>query len=65
VRPIGALVGDLLTRIVKAGPAPVVLALDGRSGGGKSWLAERFHAHLASSVGVHTDDVAWHHSFFG
>ena len=42
---------------------PAVLAVDGRSAGGKTSLAARVvgavpHAHL-----VHTDDVAWWHSF--
>jgi len=39
-----------------------VLAVDGRSGSGKTTVAGQ----LASVVGavVHTDDIAWHHSFF-
>lgn len=44
---------------------PAVVAVDGRSAGGKTTVADRLaravpHAHV-----VHTDDVAWWHSFFG
>jgi hypothetical protein len=46
-------------------PGPPAIAVDGRSGAGKSTFAAR----LASAVGdvavVHTDDLAWNHSFFG
>jgi hypothetical protein len=44
---------------------PAVVALDGRGGAGKSALARRLHAALPASSVVHTDDIAWHHSFFG
>lgn len=43
---------------------PAVVAVDGRGGGGKTTLARRLHAAVPASVVVHTDDVAWHHSFF-
>jgi hypothetical protein len=42
-----------------------VIAVDGRSGSGKTTLSERISAVVPASVVVHTDDVAWHHSFFG
>lgn len=45
------------------GPVPV-LAVDGRSAGGKTTVAEQLRAAVADAVVVHTDDVAWHHSFF-
>ncbi len=44
---------------------PVIVAVDGRGGGGKSTLAERLAAVLPGAVVVHTDDVAWWHSRFG
>lgn len=44
---------------------PVVVAVDGRSGSGKSTFAERLRASVAGSEVVHTDDVAWWESFFG
>lgn len=44
---------------------PRVVAVDGRGGGGKSFLADRLHRVLPASAVVHTDDVAWWHSRFG
>lgn len=44
---------------------PRVVAIDGRSAGGKSTLAGRLHQAVIASVIVHTDDIAWHHSYFG
>jgi hypothetical protein len=44
---------------------PWVIAVDGRSGGGKTTLARTLAAAVPGSVIVHTDDIAWHHSFFG
>lgn len=40
------------------------MAVDGRSASGKSTLAEVLHRALPGSAVVHTDDVAWKHSFF-
>lgn len=50
-----------------AGPVtgrPRIVAIDGRGGAGKSTLVQRLVAHVARSAVVHTDDVAWHHSYF-
>ncbi|MGZ5365981.1 MAG: uridine kinase family protein, partial [Mycobacterium sp.] len=44
---------------------PRVVAVDGRGASGKSTLAKRLSAAVPASVVVSTDDVAWHHSFFG
>ncbi len=44
---------------------PPVLAVDGRSGGGKSSFADRFAAAVPGTAVVHTDDVAWWESYFG
>ena len=64
-----ATVHDLLDLIRSAAPAPPsgprVVAVDGRSAGGKSTVAARLHAAVPRSAVVHTDDVAWNHSFFG
>jgi hypothetical protein len=64
-------VGDLLRRLLDGAPrhtGPAVLAVDGRSAAGKSTLAERLVEQAISSGGhaivLHTDDVAWNHSFF-
>lgn len=43
---------------------PAVVAIDGRSAGGKSTLAKSLAAATRAPV-VHTDDIAWNHSFFG
>jgi hypothetical protein len=64
-----------LSAVIKAltgpGPArpvlgrPVVLAIDGRSNGGKTTLAGRICRAVPRSAVVHTDDIAWEHSRFG
>jgi hypothetical protein len=45
-----------------AGRRPVVLAIDGRSSGGKTTLAGRLQEVVAGSAIVHTDDIAWWYS---
>lgn len=42
---------------------PTILAIDGRSASGKTTFAKRISGALNAPL-VHTDDVAWHHSFF-
>ena len=42
---------------------PTVVAVDGRSASGKTTFAKRLSSVLNAPL-VHTDDVAWHHSFF-
>ena len=39
---------------------PAVVAVDGRSGSGKTTVSERVCAAVPRAVVVHTDDVAWH-----
>jgi energy-coupling factor transporter ATP-binding protein EcfA2 len=46
------------------GARPGVLAVDGRSASGKSTLAAALSRAVPGSVVVHTDDLAWHQSFF-
>lgn len=43
---------------------PRVVALDGRSGSGKTALAERVRTAVPGAEVVHTDDIAWWHSRF-
>src|SRR5271165_3012192 len=43
---------------------PWVLAVDGRSGSGKTTFAERIRVVVAESTVVHTDDVAWNQAMF-
>jgi uridine kinase len=47
----------------KAQNQPFVIAVDGRSSSGKTTFAKTL-AHALGAPTVHTDDVAWHHSFF-
>jgi hypothetical protein len=66
---VGAVADDLLSlaRSRRAGSAwtgPIVLAVNGRSAGGKSTVAGRLADAIDRSVVVQTDDFAWHHSFF-
>jgi|SRR3954451_16688829 uridine kinase len=42
---------------------PLVIAIDGHSGSGKTSLARGLAA-LGGGAVVHTDDLAWHHSLF-
>ena len=64
-----ATVAELLEVVVEAADAPEgrprVVAVDGRGASGKSTLAHRLCAAVPACAVVSTDDVAWHHSFFG
>ncbi|WP_324534061.1 hypothetical protein [Actinotalea sp.] len=65
VRPLADVVDDLLARARRPVGRPAVVAVDGRSAGGKSTLTGRIADAVPGSVVVHTDDVAWWESFFG
>lgn len=54
-------VTEVLRRL---GPLPRIVAVDGRGAGGKTTVAGVLTAAVERSAVVHTDDVAWHHSFF-
>jgi uridine kinase len=43
---------------------PSIVAVDGRSAGGKTSLAQRLAGAVPRAHVVHTDDVAWWHSMF-
>lgn len=58
---VGALLGGVPPRVGR----PAVLAVDGRSGAGKSTVAARLAAALPRAAVVSTDDVAWHEPLFG
>jgi energy-coupling factor transporter ATP-binding protein EcfA2 len=44
---------------------PLVVGIDGHSGSGKTTLANGLAALDRGTAVVRTDDLAWHHSFFG
>ncbi len=55
---------DAVASATAPSPTPAVVAVDGRGASGKSTLARSLATALPAAVVVHTDDVAWHHSFF-
>ncbi len=65
VAPLAELLAVVLEAAGPARERPRVVAVDGRSAGGKSTLAALLHEAVPASAVVHTDDVAWHHSPFG
>jgi uridine kinase len=60
--------GEVVQRLQAAAGTPVgrprIVAIDGRGGVGKSTLVDLLQLQVPRSAVVHTDDVAWHHSFF-
>jgi hypothetical protein len=57
------LIRSVLARI-RPGPGTRIVAVDGRSAGGKTTCAARLAATVAGATMVHTDDVAWYQAFF-
>ena len=60
-------IDDLLHEILGApGPrsAPLLVAVDGRSGGGKTTVTGRIVGRVPGAAVVHTDDIAWYHAMF-
>lgn len=58
---------DLLARLretIEHAGGPVLLAIDGRSGSGKSTVTRQLVTAAADIEVVHIDHVAWNHSFF-
>lgn len=66
-RPLSEVGAELLALAASraAHGSPPVIAIDGRSGAGKSTFAARLVEVIAGVAVVRTDDIAWHHSFFG
>jgi hypothetical protein len=56
-------ISSVLARI-RPGPGTRVVAVDGRSAGGKTTCAVRLAATVPDATVVHTDDVAWYQAFF-
>lgn len=63
--PVAAVADTLLAGAGSHSGRPVILAVDGRSGSGKSTFADALSRAIAGAVVVHTDDVAWWESYFG
>jgi hypothetical protein len=68
VRRIDDLVRGLLPDLAGTGRpprrGPLLLAVDGRSGSGKTTTARRVLDRVPGAAVVHTDDVAWYHAMF-
>jgi sugar-phosphatase len=62
-----ASIAQLLRRLVPnhSRASLSIVGIDGRSRSGKSTLAEIIQGSTDGVAIVHTDDIAWHHSFFG
>lgn len=63
VESVDHVVARLLSSVPDQVAIPVV-AVDGRSGSGKSTAAQRIAATIPGAAVLRTDDVAWHHSYF-
>jgi hypothetical protein len=60
-------IDDLLHEILGAPDprsAPLLVAVDGRSGGGKTTVTGRIVGRVPGAAVVHTDDIAWYHAMF-
>lgn len=65
VVPLGVFARSLAEAVGTPAGRPLVIAVDGRGGGGKTALAERLGRAMPPAAVVHSDDVAWAHSRFG
>ncbi|WP_236006849.1 uridine kinase family protein [Nakamurella leprariae] len=64
VIPVTELVESLYAAAGPVTGRPRIVAVDGRGGAGKTRIVDRLQVVAPSSAVVHTDDIAWHHSFF-
>lgn len=65
VRSAAAFADQVASAVIDVRGRSAVIGIDGRSGAGKTTLANLLRDHLASAQIVHTDDVAWYQSMFG
>lgn len=64
VRMLDELLDDLVA-VGRVTGRPAIVAVDGRSGAGKTTIAEALARAADDAQVVHTDDFAWHEPFFG
>jgi hypothetical protein len=66
VRPVVEVLHDVpdVADLVAARSAPLLLAVDGRCGSGKTTVTRRILDAVPGAAVVHTDDVAWYHAMF-
>lgn len=64
VTSVQAFVLLLQGRFPEGTQRPGIVAIDGRSASGKTTLTTLLSGAVPGSAVVHTDDIAWHHSFF-
>jgi hypothetical protein len=64
VEKLSAVVRRLREAAHDATGRPLIVAIDGRGGAGKSTLAERLRRAVPGSGVVHTDDIAWNQAYF-
>lgn len=65
VEAAGDVVAALLAAAGSPADRPAIIAVDGRGGAGKTTVSAVLARHAEPAAVVHTDDVAWEHSFFG
>lgn len=64
VASLEAFVQSIQNKLADDKTGPGVVAIDGRSAGGKTTLTTLISQKVSDSAVIHTDDIAWHHSFF-
>lgn len=64
IEPVGVVVELLWRAAGEPAGRPRIVAVDGRSGGGKTTAAAVLAGGVPGAAVVHTDDIAWHHAFF-
>ena len=64
VEHLSTVVDELRRAAPDVSGRPLIVAIDGRGGAGKSVLARRLRAIVPSSEVVHTDDIAWNQAYF-
>ncbi len=64
VEDLSAVLVTLISNTPGKGGRPVMVAIDGRGGAGKTTIVHRLRELVPNSDVVHTDDIAWNYSCF-